>query len=207
MLTMYLCFLAGGAVMPIISVIFGAFGNGTDVDVDTDMDVSAGTDVEIGSAADAGTDLDFEAGTDTMFSLGLLPTSLMSLSALAITFGAVGGVMTYGNKGKIITFIIAAISGYIASVFVQTIIKTLKKAQQVSNVVDEKELVLYDGKVIDTILPGQLGSISFTTLKNVMVSYPAKCSDESLKLETGKIVRVQEIKNGIFIVVPKNKYE
>lgn len=243
MVTMYLCFLAGGAVLPIISFIFGAFGDGADVDVDTDVDIGTGVDigtdldvdtgVDIGADVDVDTDMDIDTdvdagvvadisttadlnmetgsdlgtGADTVFSIGLLPTSLMSLSALAITFGAVGGVMSLTGKGKIITFVAALIAGYLASVVVQTIVKTLKNIQKGNTGINENELMLYDGKIVDTILPGQLGSVSFTTLKNVMVSYPAKCSDESLKLETGRIVKVKEMKNGIFLVEPKNKYE
>ena len=115
--------------------------------------------------------------------------------------------MSYSEKGKIITFIVALFTGYIASVIVQTIVKTLKKIQKRNYGIDENELLLYDGKVVDTILPGQLGTVSFTTLKDILVSYPARCSDEGLKLETGKIVKAKEIKNGIFIVEPKNKYE
>lgn len=227
MLTMYLCFLAGGAVLPVISFIFGALGDGADVNVDTDLDMDLDMDLDVdvdmdvdadvgtglnldagaGSASPIETELDPGSGVDSIFSIGFLPTSLMALSALAITFGAVGGIMTSTGKGETVTLIAAAISGYIASVIVQTIIKTLKRAQGGNNVVDENELMLYDGKVIDTILPGQIGSISFTTLKNVLVSYPAKCSDESLKLEPGRLVRVVEKRNGVFIVEPKNKYE
>jgi ammonia channel protein AmtB len=131
----------------------------------------------------------------------------MALSALAITFGAVGGVMTSTGKGKIITFVAAVISGYIASVIVQTIVKSLKKIQKRSDGIDENELLLYDGKIVDTILPGLLGTVSFDTLQNIKVSYPARCIDVNAKLETGKVVKAIEFKDGIFIVESKNKYE
>ena len=131
----------------------------------------------------------------------------MSLSALAITFGAVGSVMTMTGRGSILTFVVAAITGYIAAVIVQTIIKTLKKIQKRNYGINENELLMYDGKVVDTILPGQLGTVSFTTLKDVHVSYPARCADEMLKLETGRLVKALEVNNGIFTVEPKNKYE
>jgi hypothetical protein len=192
---MYLCFLAGGAVLPIISALFGFLGDGIDADVDADVDVEVGTDIDPGLEV------------DTMFSIGLLPSSLMAISALAITFGAVGAIMSITGKGKIITLVIALIAGYIASVVIQTIVKSLKKVQKRNVGIDENELLLYDGKVVDTILPGQLGTVSFVTLQGVRVSYPAKCSNEGLKLETGKIVKAIEIKDGIFIVEPKNKYE
>jgi hypothetical protein len=194
-ITLYLCFLAGGAVLPILSALFGFLGDGMDADIDADLDVEVGADIDPGLEV------------DTMFSIGLLPSSLMALSALAITFGAVGAIMSIAGKGKVITFVIALIAGYIASVFIQTIVKTLKKIQKRNVGIDENELLLYDGKVVDTILPGQLGTVSFVTLQEVRVSYPAKCSDAGLKLETGKIVKAIEIKDGIFIVEPKNKYE
>ncbi len=211
MITIYLCFLAGGAVLPFISFILGSLSDGIDTDVNADVDMHADVDMgtDIDTHVDIDTHADIDTGTDvnTIFSIGLIPTSLMSLSALAITFGAVGGIMSYNEKGKGITLVAAMIAGYIASVIVQTIIKTLKKVQNNSYVIDENELLLYDGKIVDTILPGQLGTVSFTTLKNVMVSYPAKCIDTDIRLQTGKIVKVVELKNGIVIVEAKNKYE
>ncbi|MDF2484890.1 MAG: hypothetical protein K0R46_1058 [Herbinix sp.] len=206
MITIYLCFLAGGAVLPLLSVLFGSLSSGSDVDIDidADIDVDAALDTEINSVG-ASTSPDYDTGA--MLSIGLLPTSLMSLSALAITFGAVGSIMTMIGKGWILTVVVAAIAGYLASVVVQTIIKTLKKIQKRNYGINENELLMYDGKVIDTILPGQLGTVSFNTLKDVHVSYPARCSDSLLRLETGRMVKALEVNNGIFLVEPKNKYE
>ncbi|MGB8453137.1 MAG: hypothetical protein WCD89_12515 [Anaerocolumna sp.] len=205
MITIYLCFLAGGAVLPFVSFILGSLSDGIDTDVNADVDMHVDMDTHV----DLDTHADLDIGTDanSIFSIGLIPSSLMSLSALAITFGAVGGIMSYDGKGKGITLAAASIAGYIASVIVQTIIKTLKRVQKNSYGIDENELLLYDGKVVDTILPGQLGTVSFTTLKDVMVSYPAKCIDKNVRLETGKIVKAVELKDGIFIVEAKNKYE
>lgn len=219
MITIYLCFLAGGAVFPLISFLFGFLNNDVDADMDADpgadfdSDVDSGFDAgsHAGSGAEAGTGVspvaDVSSGFNSLISVGLFPTSLLSVSALAVTFGAVGGIMTLMGAGKIITFALSVLAGYFMSVVVQSLIKSLKKAQTRSSVVNENELLLYDGTVVDTILPGQLGSVSFVTLKNVRVSYPAKCVLEDLRLEAGKIVRVVEIKNGVFIVEPKNKYE
>lgn len=262
MITFYLCFLAGGAVIPIVSFILGSLGN--DVDTDTDMDVELDadigtdfdadvdigadidmdTDIDIGLDPDIGVDTDFDIGGDvdadislhtpvmdadpghvtghntgtgsavgrgpetgSVFTLGLIPTSLMSLSALALTFGGVGGLLTYAIHSKVITFILALLAGYFASVVVQSLVKTLRKVQRRNEGVNENELLLYNGKVVDTILPGQLGTVSILTLSNILVSYPAKCADESLRLETGKVIRVLEMKDGILLVEPKNKYE
>ncbi|HHV09041.1 MAG TPA: hypothetical protein GXX75_02030 [Clostridiales bacterium] len=233
MLTVYLCFLAGGAVLPLISFAFGFLGNGADADAGADFDVSA--DVSIDAGIDAGLDAGLDTGIDTdidpvfqsdldpgmaigtdgdpgqgigdMIAIGLLPTSSMALSALVVVFGAIGSILTYKGTGSIITFIAAIVFGYIAAVIVQSLIKTLKRIQVDNTGVDEKELLLYDGTVVDTILPGQLGTVSFVTLKNIRVSYPAKCADEELRLPAGRTVKVIEIKNGIFIVEPKNKYE
>jgi hypothetical protein len=243
MLTVYICFLAGGAVLPFINFLLGLASNGVDSDVNADTGIDADTDIDmdldfsgdtdIEAAFDAGTDPDIGAEFDvnpeinadsgsgpginpvmnadtgvwSMVSIGLFPTSFMSLSSLAITFGAVGGIMTLTGRGKLITFVIAAIAGYIVSVAIQTVIKSLKKAQTRSNGVVENELLLYDGTIVDTVLPGQMGSVSFVTLKNVRVNYPARCADESLRLAAGRVVKVKEIKNGIFIVEPKNRYE
>lgn len=239
MVTIYLCFLAGGAVLPVVSFLLGSFGDTGDIDVDTDIDTDLDIDTDIGTDIDSDIDIetdidtDFDmntdvdinatvdgnagvpAGTDinigtdagSILSIGLFPSSLMSLSALAITFGAVGAVISLTWKSGILTFLIAIITGYLASVVVQTIIKTLKKVQKRNYGLDENELLLYDGKIVDTILPGQMGTVSFTTLKSQVVSYPAKAADAKLRLGTGKIVKVIELKNGIIIVEPKNKYE
>ncbi len=212
MITFYLCFLAGGAVLPVLNFILGSLGGGTDADVnadistEVDMDVDTGMDLdtEIDTGMDASPDLSADVGS---FAIGFLPTSLMSLSALALIFGAVGAVMTLTDKGRIVTFAAAAVSGYIASVAVQTIIKTLKNIQKRNYGINENELLMYDGKVIDTILPGQLGTVSFHTLKDVHVSYPARCADPGLKLTAGRIVKATELKDGVFLVEPKNKYE
>ena len=214
MVTIYLCFLAGGAVLPFLSVLLGSLSGGSDVDadVDIDVDVEIDADLEIDTDLDVGADLGSsvdgpELDIGSGLSIGLLPTSLMSLSALAITFGAVGSVMTMTGRGSILTFVVAAITGYITAVVVQTLIKTLKRIQKRNYGINETELLMYDGKVIDTILPGQLGTVSFYTLKDVHVSYPARCVDEQLKLETGRMVRALEVTNGIVVVEPKNKYE
>lgn len=218
MLTVYICFLAGGAVFPFISFIFGFLNNDVDADLNADpgMDADLSTDTDLDMDTDTDLDLDTDttiadintpADTDSILSFGLIPTSLMSVSSLAITLGAVGGVMTLAGAGKIITFVVSVLAGYLASVAVQTIIKSLKKAQTRSNGINENELLLYDGTVVDTILPGQLGSVSFVTLKNVRVTYPAKCVLKDLRLETGRVVKAVEIKNGVFLVEPKNKYE
>lgn len=207
MYTMYLCFLAGGAVLPILSAVFGFFGDGADADIGAGDGMDTGIDLDADLDVDLDSNFGIETEFGTAFSLGLLPTSLMAISTLAIIFGAVGAILTYSGKGTLITLTIAAISGYAASVVIQTIVKTLKRLQTRSYGLDENELLLYDGKVVDTILPGQLGSVSFTTLNNVKVSYPARCTDQDQRLETGRVVRVKEIKNGVFIVEPKNKYE
>lgn len=226
MLTLYICFLAGGAVLPITSFLFGLINNFLDADVDVDADVDA-VDVDVNTGpdldaeldtvseleADSDIDTDIDSGANVVgaansaLSIALFPSSLMSISTLAIVFGAIGSIMTMKGKGALITLIIAAVSGYLASITVQSILKTLRRIQTRSGTINENELMLYDGKVVDTILPGQTGSVSFVSLSNIRVTYPAKCADESLRLAAGRTVRVKEIKNGIVIVEPKNKYE
>ncbi|MFT4146620.1 MAG: hypothetical protein QM644_19425 [Mobilitalea sp.] len=205
MLTMYLCFLAGGVVLPFLSFALGFLADGIGADVDVDADI--GTDF----GADGGPDIvdtpqvTIESGH--MISIGLLPTSFHALSAFAIIFGAVGAVMTLKSIPTIITLPVGLVSGYLVAVLAQTVLQTLKKIQTKNYAVDENELLLYEGVVVDTILPGQLGTVSFLTLEEIRVSYPAICSDETLKLETGKQVKVIEKREGVFIVEPKHKYE
>jgi hypothetical protein len=206
LVTIYICFLAGGAVLPFLTILFGSLSGGGDTEIDLDADLGADTDLTMESGPGSPV-LGSELETGSILSIGLLPTSLMSLSALAITFGAVGSVMTLLGSGNILTLVVAAITGYFAAVVVQTIIKTLKRVQTRNYGINENELLMYDGKVVDTILPGQLGTVSFNTLNNVHVSYPARCSDKQLRLETGRLVKALEVTNGIVIVEPKNKYE
>lgn len=211
MLTFYLCFLAGGVVLPIISAFFGFFGDSVDTDVTADVDMDVGTyqgfGIEGGSKLEASPEVDVGDMGGGFLSIGFLPTSLMALSAFAIVFGAVGSILIYFEHGKLLSFILALLAGYLASVVIQTIVNSLKKVQTKYYGISETELLMYDGKVVDTILPGQLGTVSFTTLKNISVSYPARCVDTSLKLSTGKIVKLTELREGIAIVEPKNKYE
>jgi hypothetical protein len=221
MVTFYLCFLAGGAVLPFISFAFGFLGNGSDVDTASEFDASADVNMDadldgtldsvmntnISTSTADGIEGDPVQGTHSILAIGLLPTSAMALSTLAIVFGAVGSIMTYKGVTGIITLIVSALTGYAAAVIVQSFIRTLKKIQVNNTGVDEQELLLYEGTVVETILPGQLGTVSFLTLKNIRVSYPARCADEELRLSTGRVVRVIEKQNGIFIVEPKNKYE
>lgn len=211
MLTFYLCFLAGGVVLPIVSAFFGFFGDGADSDVTADVDMDVGTEhgfgIEGGFKFDRLPDTDLGTTGSGFLSVGFLPTSLMALSSLAFVFGAVGSILIYFGNGRLLSFILALFTGYLASVIVQTIVKSLRKVQTKYYGISESELLLYDGRVVDTILPGQLGTVSFTTLKNISVSYPARCMDKSLKLSTGKIVKLTELREGVAIVEPKNKYE
>ncbi len=211
MLTFYLCFLAGGVVLPIVSAIFGFFQDSVDTDATTEVDMDVGTEHDFGlegaSHLDNLPESDIGVTGDGFLSIGFLPTSLMALSTLAFVFGAVGSIFTYYEYGKLLSFVLALVIGYLASVIVQTIVKSLRKVQTKYYGISETELLLYDGKVVDTILPGQIGTVSFTTLKNVSVSYPARCLDQDLKLSTGKIVKLTEFREGVAIVEAKNKYE
>jgi hypothetical protein len=210
MLTIYLCFLAGGVVLPFISFAMGFISGDSDIDADADLNSGGHISSEHDISADTGAvfaGTDMMKGADSMLTIGLVPTSLLSLSALAIIFGAVGAFLTIAQKGKLLTLLLAAVFGYLASVIVQTLIKSLRKIQTNNSGVNENELLLYDGKIIDTVLPGQMGSVSFVTLKGERISYPAQCEDRSITLKTGRIVRAKEFKDGIFIVEPKNKYE
>lgn len=208
---MYLCFLAGGVVLPFLSFAFGFLSDGIGTDVDADISTDFGADIGTDIGMDASPDVPdiphvtIESGS--MISVGLLPTSFHALSAFAIIFGAVGAVMTLKSIPTIITLPVGLASGYLVAVLAQTILQTLKKIQTKNYAVDENELLLYEGVVVDTILPGQLGTVSFLTMEEIRLSYPAICSDETLKLETGKQVKVIEKREGVFIVEPKYKYE
>lgn len=225
--TLYLCFMAGGAVLPIISAIGGALGGHSDIDANADVHADIHADVHTDMHIDHHIDIgghhhidighhdgdvgghsgDIDSHLDSGLAIGLIPTSFIALSALSLVFGTVGELMTIGNKGKILTLVVALVSGYLASVIVQSTIKTLKRLQVRNYGVKENEVLAYDGTIIDTILPGAIGSVSFTTLKGVMVSFPARCVDKEAKVQAGKVVVVKELVDGICYVELKNKYE
>lgn len=213
MQTVYICFLVGGAIIPLISTILSIFDGHADFDGNIDTEITTDTDiggviddVDVGIDSHIDCDCDLHTGGGGVV-LGLFPTSLIALSAVSAFFGLVGTVMSASGYNRVLTIVVSIIVGYIAGVIAQTIIKSLKKIQVRNYGINTNEVLAYDGKVVDTILPGKLGTVSFTTLKGILVSYQAKCIDETKKIEAGKIVRVIELQGNVCIVDLKNKYE
>ena len=73
-----------------------------------------------------------------------------------------------------------------------------------------EQLLLYDAKVINTIVANGYGSISVTTLDGITSSYPAKAEEGSISIRQDSIVSIVRFDKNIAIVKEKDlikKYE
>ena len=129
-------------------------------------------------------DLNIDIG-DTCISL--LPFSIYSICSALLVFGTIGSVM-YNGSNLILTNVVGGVSAYVAAVAVQSLIKRLKNEKHTTYSKDE--LLLFDAKVVNTILPGAYGSISITTYDGISSTYPAKAEDPSIQIKALTIVRI-----------------
>lgn len=146
-------------------------------------------------------DLNIEIGH---MHLCLLPFSVQSICAGLLVFGALGKMLIH-KSNQTLSIIIAVAFGYLVAVIVQTLIHKLK---QVENTTYSKEqLLLFDAKIVNTIIPGGFGSVSITTLDGITTSYPAKSvvSNEGIRQDTK--VRVLYFEKNVAIVEKVDEYE
>lgn len=129
--------------------------------------------------------------------LCLLPLSIQSICAGLLVFGATG-MMLIDGKNRVLCNIIAIAFGYLVSIIVQTLIRKLKKIENTTYSTDE--LLLFDAKVVNTIVVGGFGSVSITTLDGITSSYPAKAKDPTLSIHQDTKVRVLYFEKNIAIV-------
>ncbi|MBQ7432473.1 MAG: hypothetical protein IJV50_03290 [Lachnospiraceae bacterium] len=148
--------------------------------------------------------LDVDIG-DTCVSL--LPFSVHSISGALLTFGVVGQLI-YNGSNLLLANVIAAVSGYVIAVMIQSLIRRLKKEEHTTYAT--KELLLFEAEVINTIVEGGYGSICIRTPDGVSRTYPAKAAEKTLRLAARTAVRVVRFEGNVAIVeeeVPVSKYQ
>ena len=149
-------------------------------------------------------DFDLDIG-DT--SIGLLPLSIHSICAGLLLFGTCGRLI-YRGDNLVLTNVISVAAGYVAAVIVHTFIKKLKKVENTTY--SKEQLLLFDAKVVNTILPGSFGSISVSTFDGITNSFPAKAEDPHETIRQDEIVSIVRFERNVAIVKIKDlarKYE
>lgn len=139
-------------------------------------------------------DLNIEIGN---MQLCLLPFSVQSICAGLLVFGALGKMLIH-KSNQILSIIIAVAFGYLVAIIVQTLIHKLKQIEHTTY--SKEQLLLFDAKIVNTIIPGGFGSVSITTLDGITTSYPAKSvvSTEGIRQDTK--VRVLYFEKNVAIV-------
>lgn len=152
---------------------------------------------------DASFDLHVDIG-DTCVSL--LPFSMQSISAALLTFGVVGKLI-YSGDNLLLANCIAGGSAYVMAVIIQSLIRRLKKEEH--STYSTEQLLLFDAKVVNTIVEGGFGSICIVTPDGVSRTYPAKAENAALRISSNTAVRVLYFDSNVAIVeevVPVGKY-
>ncbi len=189
-----ICMLIGFLV-PLVLFLFGSV-----------LHVLDGLDDAFGGVLDGldiGGDFSVEIG-DTCVSL--LPLSIHSISAALLGFGAVGKLI-YRGDNLLMSVVAAGVSGYILAVLIQTLIQKLKGTEHTTY--STEQLLLFEAKVVNTIVEGGFGSICISTPDGVSRTYPAKAADASVRIKGRTQVRILRFEKGVAIVdevLPVNRY-
>lgn len=180
-----------GFVIPLITLVFGNLFDGV-LDGLSWLDSITSVDLDFG--------IDFGD-----FDICFLPFSVQSICAGLLVFGAAGKVLEGGALTTAVVVVIAVAIGYVVAVLVQTMIRRLKNVENTTYSTDE--LLLYDAKVVNTIVKGGFGSISITTNDGITTNYPAKAEDPNITIRQNSMVNVVEFQNNVAIVVEKDLLE
>lgn len=189
-----ICMLIGFLV-PLLLFAFGSV-----------LHVLNGLDDALGGLLDGldiGSDFGLEIG-DTCVSL--LPLSIHSISAALLGFGAVGKLVYRGNN-LAVSVVAAGVSGYVLAVLIQTLIQKLKRTEHTTY--STEQLLLFEAKVVNTIVEGGFGSICIRTPDGVSRTYPAKAADTSLRMKSETQVRILRFEKDVAIVdeiLPVSRY-
>lgn len=180
-----------GFVIPLITLVFGSLFDGV-LDGLSWLDSITSVDLDFG--------IDFGD-----FDICFLPFSVQSICAGLLVFGAAGKVLEGGVLATAAVIAIAVVFGYVVAVLVQTLIRRLKRVENTTYSTDE--LLLYDAKVVNTIVKGGFGSISITTNDGITTNYPAKAEDPDIVIRQNSLVNVVEFQNNVAIVAEKDLLE
>lgn len=189
-----ICMLIGFLV-PLLLFVFGSV-----------LHVLNGLDDALGGLLDGldiGGDFSLEIG-DTCVSL--LPLSIHSISAALLGFGAIGKLV-YEGDNLLVSVVAAGASGYILAVLIQTLIQKLKRTEHTTY--STEQLLLFEAKVVNTIVEGGFGSICICTPDGVSRTYPAKAADIFLRIKSETQVRILRFEKDVAIVdevLPVSRY-
>lgn len=175
----YIICMAIGLIIPCLSLILGGIGDffdGLDLDFDFDFDIG-----------------------DT--SISFLPCSIQSICAGLLGFGATG-LMLEGKYSLLWVNMIAGVIGYVVAIIIHAIIRKLKKVENTTY--SQEELLLFDAKVVNTIVKGGFGAISIVTGDGVSVNFPAKAVDATLVIKQNEIVTIQYFEKNVAFVERKD---
>lgn len=167
--------IAIGLIIPCICLVIDFIGNAFEFsDFDLDLHMGAG-DIEI----------------------SILPTSFMSLCALILVFGGAGRLLM-NRLSTPLCIVISLVFGYIAAFIIQNMIKKLKSIKH--EACHNEEILTLVGTVVNTILPNQLGTVSFD-VKAGKITYVAK-TDPDLCIKQGSRVVPLRFEDKILLVLP-----
>lgn len=181
----YTICLIAGLCIPLVSLIIGGI-----------FDLFEGILDGIFNLVDVGVGMDLSIGICGI-DFCILPFSLQCLSAGAAVFGGIG-LIFYSGSNLLLVNCIAGGSGYLVAVLFQSLIHRLKKIENTTYA--KEDLVLYDAKVVNSIVKGGFGSISITTFDGITTIYPAKAMDEKEYIKQDTIVKIDHFdKNTAFV--------
>lgn len=148
----------------------------------------------IGGALEAALNIDFDFDIDV--DLAFLPLSGVSICA---------GLITFGGCGLLIHNVwIALACGYGVAMLVQTGIRRLKKVK--NEAMDRSELYFCDAKIINTVLPGGLGTVEFDNIKGTATTFVCRSEDRTEQLKQNTEVVLVDFDGEVAIVKKKNDF-
>ncbi|WP_167958324.1 hypothetical protein [Anaerosporobacter faecicola] len=154
-----ICMIVGFTI-PLLSLILGQIGDILDNLFDGVFNLFEGLSLHT----------HFEVGNLELY---LLPFSMQSLCGGLLIFGAVGKLLIR-KTNQTVCIIVAVLFGYLIAVLLQTMIQKLKHVENTTY--SKEQLLLFDAKIINAIIPGGFGCVSVTTLDGITTSYPAKAT-------------------------------
>lgn len=143
-------------------------------------------------ALEAFLNFDFDLDVD----LDFLPLSGVSICTGLIAFGGIGLLFNH--------VIIAIAAAYAAAMVIQTIIRRLKRVE--NEAMSREELYLCDGKIINTVLPGGLGTVEFDNIKGIATTFVCRNTNTKEELKQNTAVKLVEFDGEVAVVRRKDEF-
>lgn len=84
------------------------------------------------------------------------------------------------------------------------VIRRLKRVE--NEAMNREELYLCDGKIINTVLAGGLGTVEFDNIKGIATTFVCRSTDASEVLKQNTVVKLVEFDGEIAVVRPKDEF-